>query len=59
MTKNDVDFDTYFETLQIHVADRAGAHFSDEAAIREDYEAGRNVFDVIDEICAEYGDDEQ
>lgn len=56
MTKSDVDFETYFENLQMHVADRTGAHFSDEAAILEDYDAGRNVFDVIDEVCAEYDD---
>lgn len=53
MTKQDVDFDTYFETLQNHLADE-GISFNDEDLIRQDYEGGRSVFDVIDEIKAEY-----
>lgn len=58
MTKNDVDFDTYFSNIQMHVLDRVGVDFQDEDSVREDYEAGRDLFDVIDEICAEYGEND-
>jgi len=55
MTKSDFDFDTWFDTLCIHVLDRAGVEFRDADSVREDYEQGRDVYDVIDEIVAEYG----
>ncbi len=57
MTKNEVDFDTYFGNIQMHVLDRVGVETLDEAKIRKDYDAGRDMFDVTDEICAEYGED--
>src|SRR5690606_1898140 len=56
MQKKDVDFDTWFDTLNITVLERAGVDFKDEDSVRDDYDSGRNVFDVIDEIVAEYGD---
>ena len=54
MTKQDFDFETWFDTLNIHVLDRAGVEFDDEDSVREDYDNGRDVYDVIDDIVAEY-----
>lgn len=56
MNKTEFEFDTWFETLQAHVLDRAGIDFQDPDSVRDDYERGRDVFDVIDEIVAEYQD---
>ena len=56
MTKDEVDFDTWFDTLCIHVLDRSGVEFTDDDSVRADYESGRDVYDVIDEIVAEYGE---
>lgn len=53
---NDMDFNSWFCLLQINVRDRAGVEFNDEDSVRGDYEAGRDVQDVIDEIVAEYGE---
>ncbi len=53
---NDMDFNSWFCVLQINVLDRAGVDFNDEDSVRGDYEAGRDVYDVIDEIVAEYGE---
>jgi len=36
------------------VLDRTGVTFRDEDSVRADYDEGRDVFDVIDEIVAEY-----
>lgn len=49
-------FDTWFETLRMHVGERTGTDFNDEDSVRSDYEEGRDVFDVIDEIAGEYGE---
>lgn len=54
MTNNDTSFDNYFGVIQVNVLERAGVDFNDEASVRADYDKGRDVFDVIDEICAEY-----
>lgn len=56
MTKCDSSFDDWFANLQLLVLDQAGADYRDADSVREDYEAGRNVFDVADEIAAEYQD---
>ena len=48
-------FEDWFDTLCIHVLDATGVDFQDEDAVRQDYEAGKDVFDVIDEIVEEYG----
>lgn len=56
MTNDTHDFDTWFSTLQLHVLDRTGVDFGDEDSVRDDYNNGRDVFDVIDEIAAEYGE---
>ena len=54
MDKDSFDFATWFETLAIHVLERTGVEFRDEDSVRADYDNGRDVFDVIDEIVAEY-----
>lgn len=54
MTKNECDFDTWMGVLNVNVLDRAGVDFTDEDAVRDDYDRGRCVFDVIDDIVAEY-----
>ena len=58
MTKQDFDFETWFDVLQTNVLDRTGANFRDRDSVREDYDQGACVYDVIDEICAEYGEDD-
>lgn len=50
------DFDTWFGVLQANVLDRTGVNFTDEDSVREDYERGEDVYDVIDSICDEYAD---
>lgn len=54
MTKTEFDFDTWFGVLQSNVLDKSGVDFDDEDSVRGDYDAGRDVYDVIDEIAAEY-----
>lgn len=56
MTKRDSSFDDWFSNLQLLVLDHVAADFRDAGSVRHDYEAGRNVFDVADEIAAEYQD---
>lgn len=56
MNKSDTDFETWFDTLKINVLERSGVEFRDADAVRGDYEDGKNVYDVIDEIVAEYGE---
>lgn len=58
MTKDEFDFETWFGVLQDNVLDRTGVDFKDESAVASDYDCGRDVYDVIDEICAEYGENE-
>lgn len=57
MKNNEFDFDTWFSNLSMHVLDRTGVEFHDEDSVRGDYEAGRCMYDVADEICAEYGEE--
>lgn len=47
------DFDTWFETLTDLLADR-GVMFVDSDSVQGDYEQGKDVHDVADEIEAEY-----
>lgn len=54
MTKTEFDFDTWFGVLQSNVLDKAGVDFKDDDSVRGDYDEGRDVYDVIDEIVAEY-----
>lgn len=58
MTKTEFDFDTWFGVLQANVLDRSGVDFKDEDSVRDDFNNGRDVYDVIDEIVAEYGEAE-
>lgn len=55
MTNRETDFDTWFSTLQVNVLEQSGVTFQDHDSVRDDYESGRDVYDVIDEIVAEYG----
>lgn len=54
MTNRDLDFETWFSALQVNVLEQTGVDFNDENAVREDYESGRDLYDVLDEIVAEY-----
>ena len=54
MDKTTHDFDTWFGVLQTNVLDRAGVDLKDEDSVRGDYDEGKDVYDVIDEIVAEY-----
>lgn len=56
MQNTDVDFETWFGVLQSNVLDRTGVNIKDEDAFRDDYDTGRDVFDVIEEMVAEYQD---
>lgn len=58
MTKTNFDFETWFDTLCLFVLDGTGVEFSDQDSVRGDYEDGRNVYDVADEIIAEYNGDD-
>ena len=58
MTKNEFDFETWFDSLSMMVLDATGVEFRDMESVRDDYEKGRNLADVADEIAAEYGDGE-
>ena len=55
MTNDNIDFDTWFETLTMLVLDNTGVEFQDQDSVRNDYETGRDVHDVADEIVLEYG----
>lgn len=55
MTKNEFDFDTWFDSLAMMVLDETGVEFRDEESVRDDYEKGRNLADVAREIADEYG----
>lgn len=55
MNNDSHDFETWFATLQMHVNERTGVIFCDRDAAEGDYERGMDVFDVIDDICNEYG----
>lgn len=54
MTNTEFDFDTWFGVLQSNVLDRSGVDFRDEESVRCDFDGGRDVYDVIEEIVAEY-----
>lgn len=54
MTNQEFDFPTWFNTLQVNVLDRTGVDFKDRESVRGDYDEGKDVYDVIEEIVAEY-----
>ncbi len=53
MDKNDVSFDDWFDLLVMRLSDQ-GINFSDPEAVRDDYDNGKSLFDVINEIMDEY-----
>lgn len=56
MTKADFDFETWFENLAMMVLDACGVDFLDSESVRADYDSGKNLADVAEEIAAEYKD---
>ena len=54
MNKRNADFDTWFSTLSILVLERTGVDFNDEDSVKQDYEDGKDMFDVVDSIAEEY-----
>lgn len=60
MTKTEFNFETWFDCLAMTVLDKCGVELRDADSVRADYDAGKNLADVADEISAEYtcGDDD-
>lgn len=54
LDKVEFDFEPWFDNLAMLVPDACGVKFLDTESVRADYDAGRNVADVADEISAEY-----
>lgn len=54
MTKDQVDFDTWFYAMCMEILEATGVQFRDEDAVREDYDSGANCYDVAREIVDEY-----
>lgn len=55
MNKTDSNFDTWFDVLQMQLSD-AGINFKDAELVRKDYDDGKSLFEVLEEIKAEYAD---
>jgi len=55
MTKDDISFHQWFDLLQLQLSD-SGIKFDDADSVRLDYEAGKSMYDVIDEIKDEYAE---
>ena len=53
------DFDTWLDNLTMQIGERTGVDFKDGESVRQDYEDDKNMFDVADDICIEYGEDEE
>lgn len=49
------DFENWFDQLCMHLAE-AGIQFADADSVLADYEAGRDLFDVVADIRREYED---
>lgn len=59
MQKSDGNsFEEWFNILKINVLERTGVEFRDRASVEIDFEEDRDVYDAIDEICADYGEDD-
>ena len=58
MTKKDAEFETWFDILAVNVLDRTGVNFRDKDSVRDDYEAGMDLYDIADSIAAEYGEND-
>lgn len=55
MTNDDTDFDTWFDLLKLNLEEN-GIQFNDPESVRFDYEEGKDLSVVADEIKAEYAD---
>ena len=53
------DFDTWLDNLTVQIEERTGVAFKEGESVRQDYEDDKNMFDVADDICIEYGEDEE
>lgn len=53
MTKNDFDFDTWFETVSNMLAEH-GIDFTDKDSVRADYDAGKNCATMVDELADQF-----
>lgn len=53
MDKTTHSFEDWFSLLQMNVEDECGAGITPEE-VRDDYDNGRDLFDVKDEIVVEY-----
>ena len=54
MTKNEIDFESWFDALCCTLLDR-DIDFKDADSVREDFTQGKDLFEVADEIALEYG----
>lgn len=52
MNHKNVDFEEWFEQLVDLLSDE-GISFSDQDAVRQDYDQGKSLFDVVDDIKRE------
>jgi hypothetical protein len=59
MNKTKVDFDTWLALVEADVCERIGVNLGDIDEYLERYEAGEFIDDVVDEVCAEYGEEEE
>lgn len=55
MTKYDNDFDAWFDLLKLNLEEN-GIQFNDQESVRFEYEQGKDLYVVADEIKAEYAD---
>lgn len=53
MNRNDIDFESWFDMLQTALSDD-GINFRDADSVRDDYDEGKDLYDVADAIKAEY-----
>ena len=56
MTKDDTDFDTWFDIVQMRVGELTGIQFMDRASVREDFDDGLDCFTVAESIADEFTD---
>lgn len=53
MTKDDINFEEWFDLLQLNLSDY-GIRFEDSDSVRSDYNDGKSLQDVVDDISSEY-----
>lgn len=54
MDKTEYEFEEWFGVLQCYILDEIELDFKDTNAVRPEYDKGRDVYDLADEIIAEY-----